>query len=303
MIPSAPRAILVGAGRMGTHHLNVMRRGSGLRLAGIVERDATRHPRLAQEFQAPCASSLDEALDRIPAECALVCTPDPFHAADALRCLAAGLHVLVEKPLCPSLSEAQHLVEAFRVGGRVLAGGLVERHNPAWKIFLRHLPSVGSAETLDILRSGRVPAHRSCGILRDLAIHDLDLLWGWRGALPLLGSPPRNDTVAFLRGCEDPRVSLVARWDDAPPRRQWCLRGSLGELVLDLQERHVVWCPRAGDPLALEVPPDDPLEQEHRQFADAVLGRIDSAKLEVGRQLEVLAFCEALDPAVSPPTD
>lgn len=302
MIPSAPRAILVGAGRMGAHHLRAIRRGSGLELVGIVERDPSRHPLLAEEFLVPCHSTLDALLDRAQADCALVCTPDLLHAPDALRCLRAGLHVLVEKPLCPSLLEARHLVDAFRQGGRILAGGLVERHNPAWSVFLRNVPDLGELEDLEILRSGRTPLQTASGILRDLAIHDLDLLWGWLGPSPLRPVLGSDVAEAFLRGSSKPRISLVARWNDAPPCRKWRLQGEGGTLLLDLQARTVARIRPGGDIIPLGVPALDPLEQEHRLFAATIRGEADPLQLDLARQLEVLAFCETLAPESEPGT-
>lgn len=296
MIPSAPRAILVGAGRMGAHHLRAIGRGSGLELAGIVERDPSRHASLSEEFRVPCTSTLDAMLERVDATCALVCTPDALHAPDALRCLRGGLHVLVEKPLCPSLRQAELLVEAFRREGRILAGGLVERHNPAWPIFLENLPGLGTLESLEALRSGRTPQHRASGILRDLAIHDLDLLWSWLGPSPLRLGEGSHGAAAILIGSSQPRVTLVARWDDAPPCRRWRLEGSRGTLEMDLQARTVLRTSTDGDTLAIRVPELDPLEQEHRQFAAAIRGEADPLDLGLSRQLEVLAFCETLDP-------
>ena len=272
-----------------------MRRGSGLELAGIVERDATRHESLRDQFAVPCTTGIESLLGMVAAQCALVCTPDHLHASDALLCLRAGLHVLVEKPLCPSFGEAEQLAASFLRGSRVLAGGLVERHNPAWRVFQEHAPSLGGLRTLEILRSGRTPSHRESGVLRDLAIHDLDLLWGWLGPLSLDRSPDGDPASLVLRGSSRPGIELAARWDDGPPRRTWRLRGEGGTLDLDLLGRTVTLSRSDRTTEALPVPVVDPLEQEQRQFAAVLRGESDPAELGLARQLDVLAFCDALD--------
>lgn len=272
-----------------------MGRGSGLELAGIVERDPKRHASLRDRFAVPCTTGIESLLDLVAPHCALVCTPDHRHASDALLCLQGGLHTLVEKPLCPSFEEASRLADAFLQGGRILAGGLVERHNPAWRVFLEHAHSLGTLRTLEILRSGRTPSHRSSGILRDLAIHDLDLLWGWLGPQPLARSLEGNASNLFLRGSTRPAIELIARWDDSPPKRTWRLRGDLGTLILDLQGRSVALSRSDRGLEWLPVASVDPLEQEHHQFASVLRGESNPAELGLGRQLEVLAFCDALD--------
>lgn len=255
-----------------------------------------RHRTLVDRWGVPCTSSLDELLAMLPVECALVCTPDHRHLPDAMDCLRHGLHVLVEKPMCPAFDEARALVDAFRDRGRILASGMVERHNPAWRTFVERVPTLGTLHRLEILRSGRIPSHRSSGILRDLAIHDLDLLWGWLGERELSHEFQDGPRAVELRSSQLPELRLVARWDDAPTCRTWVLEGSRGTLVLDLQERTVSFSEPLGSPERLPVPASDPLEMEHRQFSAAIRGEESPSSLDIPRHLGILALCDRLDP-------
>lgn len=273
-----------------------MVRGTSLELVGIVERDPRRQATLLEQHGVPCSRSLDELLAVVQADCALICTPDQHHFPDAMSCLQHGLHVLIEKPMCPTLDEARSLLAAFRDRGRILASGMVERHNPAWPIFLQHVPELEGLRRLEIVRSGRTPAHRSSGVLRDLAIHDLDLLWSWLGPLELDPRFRDEGRTVSLRGASAPGIHLVARWDDAPPCRRWTLEGRRGTLVLDLRDRTVILSRPGGFLSTLQVPPEDPLDLEHRQFTAVIRNQSESSLLEVPRHLDILAFCERVDP-------
>lgn len=301
MIPSAPRAILVGAGRMGSHHLRALRRGTSLALVGIVELDARRHETLAREHGVPCSTSLEALLAVVGShpDCALISTPDEDHAPDAARCLENGLHVLVEKPMCPTFDQATALLASFDRREMVLASGMIERHNPAWRVFRERVADLGKLRRLEILRSGRTPPNRSSGILKDLAIHDLDLLWSWLGPQDLQFEPRNEGRSVILRGGAEPTIHLEARWDDDPACRRWTLEGSLGTLHLDLQDRTVLLSRADGNGTPIPVPREDPLELEHRQFAEVIREGANRSRLDILRHLETIAFCERYDTALS----
>ncbi len=67
------------------------------------------------------------------AEAVLVCAPDPTHAEIVLDSLAAGLHVLVEKPLCLTTEDADRIVAARDRSGKVVQVGYMKRFDPAYE--------------------------------------------------------------------------------------------------------------------------------------------------------------------------
>lgn len=116
-------------------------------------------------------ASEDEAIGS--ADAVVVATPIEAHAEAATRALAAGKHVLVEKPLC----DAAHLAEALlatsaRCGARVYAGHS-ERFNPVVRALSRLLRD-NRVHAIDLERVG--PARRTPqGVLLNLGVHDFDL--------------------------------------------------------------------------------------------------------------------------------
>jgi len=183
-LPAEPHlGILVcGAGVFGRNHLRVYRaleqEGAPLRLAAIVEPDRARAA-AAAEWGVPVFSSVAEFLSarargEIACDAASVCTPTSAHAEVAEALLAAGLDVLVEKPIAATTEEADRLVNRAARDGRILQTGHLERFNPAVTatasilnspmFFEAHRLSVFSPRSLDV------------DVVLDLMIHDLDIV-------------------------------------------------------------------------------------------------------------------------------
>ena len=58
----------------------------------------------------------------------IICSPNEFHADQAILALTAGKHVLVEKPMADNAADAAKMADAARRAGRVLALGHTFRH-------------------------------------------------------------------------------------------------------------------------------------------------------------------------------
>ncbi len=114
---SQPRAVIVGAGLMGRWHLDAARR-SGARIVAVVDSDLGRAQELGGR-SAPARVSLTAALEQ-PADVVHICTPVGTHATLCHEALAAGCHVIVEKPATQSATEAAALCTAARATGRLL---------------------------------------------------------------------------------------------------------------------------------------------------------------------------------------
>lgn len=108
---------LVGFGLGGkVFHAPVIRAVEGLRLTAIVRRSGERDPRYPDvQF----VRSLEELL-ALPIDLVVVATPNTSHHAIARQCLLAGRHVVVDKPLTPTMAEAEDLVRLAREQDRIL---------------------------------------------------------------------------------------------------------------------------------------------------------------------------------------
>jgi predicted dehydrogenase len=126
---SALRAAVVGVGYLGRFHAQKFAALEGVELVGVLDADARRAAEVAGELSCPVWTELTALLEQV--DMVSVVVPTRFHHQVALRCLAAGKHVLVEKPITETVAEATELIELARKQKCILQVGHLERFNPA----------------------------------------------------------------------------------------------------------------------------------------------------------------------------
>jgi predicted dehydrogenase len=163
---------LAGAGQMGAHHARVLASGAipGCRLAGIFDPD----PRRVAAFSGvPAARSFDELLEG--SDAVVVAGPTSVHPEQVRACVAAGRHVLVEKPAAPDLAAAVALRDAVSAadGSLVVQVGHIEHFNPS-VVRIRELLA-GEAPLVISARRLGPPTVRvdRLDVVSDLMLHDI----------------------------------------------------------------------------------------------------------------------------------
>lgn len=124
------RILVVGAGTMGGNYARLLASGRvrGAALAGVVDLESARAAAVAGE--APAFADLAEALERVRPDAAYVATPDALHRTPVEACLAAGVAVLVEKPLATTNEDADAMVAAARAADVHAEVNFSNRWNP-----------------------------------------------------------------------------------------------------------------------------------------------------------------------------
>ncbi len=200
-MPQPLRIAVVGAGAFGRNHLRVLHdlaqstsaepesfnpglqgKGTAVTLAAVVDPNPQNRSEAANRYGIPAFASVAELLaSGLYLQAATVCVPTVVHAAIAGELLAAGLDVLIEKPLTATLAEADELIALATREKRILAAGHLERFNPAVTAALPRLtrPMFFEAHRLSIF----TPRSLDVDVVLDLMIHDLDIL------LTMAGSP------------------------------------------------------------------------------------------------------------------
>jgi predicted dehydrogenase len=183
------RVAVVGAGAFGRNHLRVYRElqqaGHDIRLVAVVDRDPAVVLAAAAKFDVPGFDNIEACLAAVgKLDAASICVPTVHHAAAAAPLLAAGLDLLIEKPLAGSLADADSILELARSHGRIVQAGHLERFNPAVTAARQHLhrPMFFEAHRLSIF----TPRSLDVDVVLDLMIHDLDIV------LSLVASPVRE---------------------------------------------------------------------------------------------------------------
>ena len=115
------RIALVGCGRISKNHFDAIRKVDGLSLAAVCDIDAERARRAGEEQGVPAYRSIDEMLrasdDEAPFDIVVVCTPSGLHSSHGAAAARAGKHVVTEKPMSISLTQADELVHACDEAG------------------------------------------------------------------------------------------------------------------------------------------------------------------------------------------
>ena len=140
------KLVLAGAGAFGIKHLEALQKIDGAEVVSLVgaKLDATKE--IAARFGiAHVATDLGESLKQPGVEAAILCTPTQMHAAQALQCLRAGKHVMVEIPLADNLADAEAVARLQNESGnRGLVGmvGHTRRFNPSHQ-YVHHKITAG----------------------------------------------------------------------------------------------------------------------------------------------------------------
>jgi predicted dehydrogenase len=181
---------------MGRNHARVYSLLENAELTAVYDADPERAAAVAAEFGARPVASLEELAKAC--EVASVAVPTIAHREVGCRLMEAGLHVLMEKPIAPTVDDAQRLVETAQRTGRVLQIGHIERFNPVMRELEKKLarPRFIEAHRLSPFPNRSV----DIGVVLDLMIHDLEII------LHLVRSPIESIDavgVAVLTGQED----------------------------------------------------------------------------------------------------
>jgi predicted dehydrogenase len=116
------RIAVAGAGLIGRTHIALAAASPTLSLVAVVDPSPSAEA-VAAQFQVPLFPTLDALLAREQLDGIVLATPNALHVPQALQCLEAGLAVLLEKPIAPTVAEGVALVQrADALGGRLLIG-------------------------------------------------------------------------------------------------------------------------------------------------------------------------------------
>ncbi len=200
------RVAVVGYGYWGSKHVRVLSTLRDVDVA-VVDSSAERLDEAAGRYPAARLShSLDAVLDEVDA--VVVATPPGSHATVARTALAAGRHVLVEKPLATNTADGAALVELARSSEVQLMTGHTFEYNAAvWK--LRDIVRSGELGRVLYIDTQRLSLGRyqaDVDVIWDLAPHDISIVSYLLDEMPSTTSVwakrnigVRHSDVAYLR--------------------------------------------------------------------------------------------------------
>ncbi|TKA02927.1 Gfo/Idh/MocA family protein [Actinacidiphila oryziradicis] len=281
---------LIGAGLIARLHLDSwLRLGATVRVYSVDGRDKE----LAAEFGATAADSLADAL--AGADVVDICTPTATHREIAMAAIAAGAHIVCEKPLSAVAAEAEKIVQAAEAAGLRLYPAHDIRYAPAFARLHELVAdgSLGTGTTARFTVAGYHPrpwsgpaSAESGGILTDQLLHGVDLAYWvfgdvvrvhahYQGDLPAPAPEGAAATgTVVLTHASGALSQIVCRWTATPQpsvRVSYHVSGTGGTVAYDSQwpQEISVTGDAAGIPGAYG---ESVFDLELREFSDAFLG-------------------------------
>jgi predicted dehydrogenase len=215
-------------------------------------------------------------------DCAVVATPTTTHHAVALELLAAGVDVMIEKPITATAAEARALIELAESKQRIIQVGHVERYNPAIAAVAEMVRASRyfEAERLGVF----VPRSLDVDVLLDLMIHDLNLVVSLLRQkvvdVRAVGVPVLTDKVDITNvrlELENGAVAnLTASRVSQERVRKQRFFGSDFYISVDTKEQEVKGFRLVGrdiQPLSIAVEKKEPLRAENEAFLQCVRDR------------------------------
>lgn len=171
------RVGVIGCGAMGANHARIYSLMKGTEFIGVADSDKSRAEAVAERFKTKAFGNHKELIGKVDA--VSVAVPTAAHYKVAKEFLAAGIDVLLEKPIAETVEQADELISMAEAGGRVLMIGHVERFNPA---ILELSNIVTKPVHMEARRFSPYDTRIKSGIVLDLMVHDLDIIMSLAGA-------------------------------------------------------------------------------------------------------------------------
>ena len=269
---------VAGVGYLGQHHARIYHELDVSEFIGFYEPNEQAAQKIKEAYSVKRFSSLEELAKECDAV-SVVC-PTDLHAEVSIPLLDYGCHLLVEKPLCTSSTEAELILSRAKENKLIVQVGHIEHYNPVMD-FLEEAVDAPKYLTVDRLAPFQ-PRGTEVGVVLDLMIHDIGI------ALALVSSPLKsvdaigvrvlsqtediaNARLVFENGCV---ANLNASRVSEKKAREIRVFQDSGYLSLDFMNQKGHFIQKKGMQLEKnEVPVEkgEPLALEIASFLDCVL--------------------------------
>jgi predicted dehydrogenase len=276
---------VVGIGHLGNYHLQKYQKLENCEIVAVADSLMDKAEKAANIYKCSAFSDHRSLLEKVDA--VSIAVPTGEHHRVARDFLAAGVDVLIEKPICATLEEADELIGLAQKNNLVLQVGFVERFNPA----IMALEEV-------IAKPMFIEAHRlhpffergtDVDVILDLMIHDLDIILKFVNSplatMEAVGVPVLSNKIdisnvrlSFTSGCV---ANITASRISAKTMQKIRFFGAEGYHSVDCQKREILSLSKRKNDAGqveiyqnnIEIGNHDPLEEEVRSFLDAVSNR------------------------------
>jgi len=273
------RAAVIGVGYLGRFHAQKYAQLDSCELLAVVDGREDVRQAVAAEVRTVAVADYRELLGKVDAVSVVTPTPAHFEIADAF--LAAGAHVLVEKPITETPQQARALIAQAARMRRVLQVGHLERFNAA---VLAAEPHVSAPRFMECQRLAPYKERGTdVNVVLDLMIHDIDLVQSLARSeivsIDAIGSPVfsgeidiANARIRFANGCV---ANATASRVSLKTERKLRIFEDAAYISLDLQQKILTLIRRReGVPQPGQLPVS--IEESNLEQGDALKSEIES---------------------------
>jgi predicted dehydrogenase len=202
------KAGVLGAGHLGKIHLRLLAESEKYDLIGFYDADKENAEKIVKEYGYTYFNSIDDLIDAV--DMVDIVTPTLSHFDCAIKAIAKGRHIFIEKPITKTVEEAEEirrLLSEHNLRGQV---GHVERFNPAFLAVKDMLENPMFIETHRLAEFN--PRGTDVPVVLDLMIHDIDIILSvvkskvksvFASGVSVISSSPdiANARLEFENGC------------------------------------------------------------------------------------------------------
>jgi UDP-N-acetylglucosamine 3-dehydrogenase len=275
---------VIGAGFWGRNHARVFTELEETELLAVCDINAERAKAIAKQFGVKAYTSTAKMLKIKDLDAVSVCTWSTSLAKEALKALKAGKHVLVEKPMAANSKQAETLIKTAEKEGLHLSVGFLMRFIPGLQYIRKAVESqeIGEIVCATAKRVSEWPERiGDVGVVKDLAIHDIDVMHYLFGSDPVavyaktgnMRHKKFEDYAHIMLTFEHGKNAFIeANWLTPYKTRVLVVTGSRAIAKLDYitQELTIETAERTVQP---RIPWQEPLKLELQHFARCVLGK------------------------------
>lgn len=286
------RTAVIGVGYLGTFHAQKYAALEGVELVGVVDADVARGAEVAASCGCQAFTDYCELLGKVDAVSVVV--PTQYHHQVAKEFLAAGVHVLIEKPITVTIEQADELISLADNGKLVFQVGHLERFNPVMMAAEEVLREPLFVESVRI--APFKPRGTDVNVVLDLMIHDIEIIQHLVKSpvakIDAIGAPVftgeediANARIAFENGCV---ANVTASRISLKSERKMRIFQRDAYLTLDFQNKKVLVAKKGEGELLPGIPNVQVNEQELGQ-SDPLLSEISSfvEAIREGKQPQV----------------
>ena len=290
---SALRTAVIGVGYLGNFHAQKYAAIPDVELVGVVDHDRKRAAEIATALGVQAFSDHRDLIGLVDAVSVVV--PTQFHHTVARDFLAAGVHVLIEKPITVTIEEADELIALAEKNNAVFQVGHLERFNPVLQALDGVLQEPLFIESVRI--APFKPRGTDVNVVLDLMIHDIEIIQHIVKSpverVDAVGAPVftgeediANARILFENGCV---ANVTASRISLKSERKMRIFQRNAYITLDFQNRKMLVAQQGAGELFPGVPNIKVDERE--------LGEADALRTEIESFLT--AIREGKEPKVS----